>query len=91
MPDDPPARIGFAGVETFPDNFFSQEIWPLQRVFPKVSSAVVWSVLGALALGAAWYLSQPRFNPSERSAPASSSPFDNTPILEQIDDVARTV
>ena len=60
MPPDPPAHIGFAGVETFPDNFFGQEIWPLQKLVPGVRSVVVWSVIGALVLGAAWYLSKPR-------------------------------
>lgn len=60
MPKDPPAHIGFDGVETFPDNFFSQEIWPLQKLFPNVRSVVVWSVIGALVMASAWYLSKPR-------------------------------
>ena len=60
MPKDPPPHIGFAGVETFPDNFFSQEIWPLQKYFPSVKSVVVWSVIGALVMAVAWYLSEPR-------------------------------
>ena len=60
MPKDPPAQIGFAGVETFPDNFFSQEIWPHQKFFPGVKSVVVWSILGALVMAAAWYLREPR-------------------------------
>lgn len=60
MPKDPPAHIGFAGVETFPDNFFSQEIWPLQKFFPDVKSVVVWSTLGGLVMAGAWYLSEPR-------------------------------
>ena len=59
MPADPPAHLGFDGVETFPDNFFSQEIWPLQRLAPRLHSAVVWSVIGALVMAAAWYLREP--------------------------------
>ena len=27
LPDEPPARIGFAGVETYPKNFFAAETW----------------------------------------------------------------
>jgi len=59
MPPDPPAHLGFKGVETFPDNFFSQEIWPLQRLAPGVHSTLVWSVIGALVMAAAWYLREP--------------------------------
>jgi 3-mercaptopyruvate sulfurtransferase SseA/sterol desaturase/sphingolipid hydroxylase (fatty acid hydroxylase superfamily) len=59
MPAEPPAHIGFAGVESFPDNFFSQEVWPLQKLFPKVHSGIVWSVIGALVLATAWYLREP--------------------------------
>lgn len=60
MPDEPPERLGFKGVETFPDNFFSQEIWPLQKYIPRVHSKVAWGVIGALVLGIAWYLHEPR-------------------------------
>ncbi len=58
MPDEPPARIGFAGVESFPDNFFSQEAWPLQKLLPRAHGAVAWSVIGALVLTVAWVLSR---------------------------------
>ena len=60
MPADPPAHLGFGGVETFPDNFFGQEIWPLPKLLPRVHSTVVWSIIGALVLAAAWYLREPR-------------------------------
>jgi sterol desaturase/sphingolipid hydroxylase (fatty acid hydroxylase superfamily) len=59
MPAEPPTKIGFAGVETFPDNFFSQEIWPLERLWPGMKSKVVWSVIGALAMAVAWSLRGP--------------------------------
>jgi 3-mercaptopyruvate sulfurtransferase SseA/sterol desaturase/sphingolipid hydroxylase (fatty acid hydroxylase superfamily) len=60
MPDEPPPQLGFAGVETFPDNFFSQEIWPLERLWPSLHSKVAWSVIGALVMAGAWYLHEPR-------------------------------
>ena len=60
MPPDPPARLGFDGVETFPDNFFSQEIWPLQKLAPGVKSVVFWTIVGAVVMSVAWYLSKPR-------------------------------
>ena len=60
MPADPPPHLGFAGVETFPDNFFSQEIWPLERLWPGLHSKVAWSVIGALVMAGAWYLHEPR-------------------------------
>jgi len=59
MPPDPPAHLGFNGVESFPDSFFSQEIWPLQRLAPGLHSTVVWSVIGALVMAGAWYLREP--------------------------------
>jgi len=60
MPADPPAHLGFVGVETYPDNFFTQEIWPLERLWPGMHNKVVWSVIGALVMAAAWYLHEPR-------------------------------
>ena len=60
MPADPPTHIGFDGVETFPDNFFSQEVWPLQKLAPRVKSVVFWTLVGAVVMSAAWYLSKPR-------------------------------
>jgi 3-mercaptopyruvate sulfurtransferase SseA/sterol desaturase/sphingolipid hydroxylase (fatty acid hydroxylase superfamily) len=60
MPADPPAHIGFRGVETFPDNFFSQEVWPIQKLAPGVKSVVFWSMVGAAVMATAWYLSKPR-------------------------------
>ena len=59
MPADPPAHLGFTGVETFPDNFFSQEIWPLERLWPSLHSKVAWSIIGAIVMAAAWYLHEP--------------------------------
>ncbi|MEW5852850.1 MAG: rhodanese-like domain-containing protein [Myxococcota bacterium] len=60
MPDQPPPRLGFAGVETFPKSFFAQEAWPLTRLLPSTR----WGTLTASAVGAGvlvlgWVLHQP--------------------------------
>ena len=60
MPPDPPAHLGFAGVETFPENFFSQEAWPLQKLAPGLKSTIAWTIIGALVMAVAWYLREPR-------------------------------
>lgn len=61
MPPDPPKKIGFAGVEDFPETFFAQEIWPLQRALPSLRSRrFAANVVGVLVLSGAWYLHTPR-------------------------------
>ena len=86
MPPDPPAHLGFDGVETFPDNFFSQEIWPLQRLAPGLHSAVVWSVIGALVMAAAWYLREPHGSrpdtPMLGESAAASQPSGVSPAMD---------
>lgn len=37
MPDRDPDHLGFAGVETFPRNFFSQAVWPMQQFAPALA------------------------------------------------------
>ncbi len=32
VPDGPPRKLGFPGVESFPHNFFTSSLWPLQRL-----------------------------------------------------------
>lgn len=59
MPADPPAQIGFAGVDTYPGNFFSQEIWPLERLWPSMKNKWVWSIVGALVMATLWYFREP--------------------------------
>ena len=59
MPSEPPPRLGFRGVETYPDNFFSQEVWPLQRLWPRLHNKPAWSVIGVLVMAGAWYLHEP--------------------------------
>ena len=56
VPDHPPERIGFAGVETFPRFFLAQAIWPLPRWMPQSRGwTLVASLLGALLLAAGGY------------------------------------
>ena len=60
LPPQPPRKLGFPGVEQFPSDFFGQEVWPLQRVAPRVRATALWSLAGLAALGVAWYLHAPR-------------------------------
>ena len=53
MPDEPPARIGFPGVETFPRTFFGHVAWPLQRWVPGRPGRVAGVAVGVIAVGAA--------------------------------------
>jgi 3-mercaptopyruvate sulfurtransferase SseA/sterol desaturase/sphingolipid hydroxylase (fatty acid hydroxylase superfamily) len=60
MPDRPPARLGFAGVETFPTNFFSQSIWPLQKAVPALSDhQLAASLVGVALIATAWFVHSP--------------------------------
>jgi 3-mercaptopyruvate sulfurtransferase SseA/sterol desaturase/sphingolipid hydroxylase (fatty acid hydroxylase superfamily) len=54
MPDHPPARLGFAGAESMPDDFLGQQGWPLVR--PLARQRWVSSALGAALLAGAWQL-----------------------------------
>ncbi len=83
MPDDPPEHIGFQGVEAFPENFFAQEIWPLQKFVPRIHSKVGWSLAGLVLMAVAWYLHEPHAQiahtpmlgePAAASQPASALP-----------------
>lgn len=56
MPREPPRALGFAGVEVFPRNFFTQSLWPLPRLLRRGPLAD--AVFTALAVGlfmAAWW------------------------------------
>tara|TARA_B100000609_G_scaffold193282_1_gene184450 strand:- start:1471 stop:3339 length:1869 start_codon:yes stop_codon:yes gene_type:complete len=61
MPDDPPKKLGFHGVEEFPEEFFGHAAWPLQMVLPHTKTmAVIGGVFGFAVLGAGWYFAQPK-------------------------------
>jgi sterol desaturase/sphingolipid hydroxylase (fatty acid hydroxylase superfamily) len=53
MPDEPPARIGFPGVEMFPRSFFGQAAWPLQRFVRGRRGRWAGVAVGAVSLAAA--------------------------------------
>lgn len=53
LPENPPARLGYAGVEAMPRDFFSHAIWPITSRWTAVASG-----LGLVLLGGMYYLSQ---------------------------------
>lgn len=97
MPDNPPARLGFAGVEEFPKNFFTHAIWPLQHFVPALSrNKIIAGALGVALISLGWIVHKP----STASAPtpmfgeptASSQPVVEDPPTAAAygaDDAAR--
>lgn len=76
MPDEPPAKLGFDGVETFPKDFLSQSAWPLSAWPPTRKVAPALGV-GVLALGA--WLHAPRgATEGDFSAPLFGEPAATT-------------
>jgi 3-mercaptopyruvate sulfurtransferase SseA/sterol desaturase/sphingolipid hydroxylase (fatty acid hydroxylase superfamily) len=64
MPGYPPPKLGFAGVETFPRDFFSQMAWPLPMLVPAGTPGRVLSVTGGVAVvGLGFVLAQPPGGP----------------------------
>ncbi|MFZ9887731.1 MAG: rhodanese-like domain-containing protein [Myxococcota bacterium] len=60
MPAEPPPKIGFAGVETFPTNFLSQAAWPLGRWLGQGSGATAMaSLFGLVIVGGGFVLASP--------------------------------
>lgn len=52
MPSQPPQKLGFHGVETFPKDFLGHTSWPLQQwLKPSGRSKVVGWVMGVVLLG----------------------------------------
>ncbi len=55
MPDHPPTKLGYPGMEELPEDFFGQQVWQLGRWIPVHQRRGVLSALGAVALaGALW-------------------------------------
>ena len=57
IPDEPPAKLGFVGVETYPRDFLSQTAWPLSAWEPLRSAA---PLLGVGIIGLGIWLHVPR-------------------------------
>jgi thiosulfate/3-mercaptopyruvate sulfurtransferase len=65
VPDHPPAKLGFAGVETFPRDFFSQQAWPLPALVPDGSAKpAITAFAGLLVLGTGFVVAQPPSGPA---------------------------
>lgn len=57
LPGHTPRKLGFVGVEAFPDDFFSQVIWPVQRWVPVVARRRWLAVgLGVALLAVAYWV-----------------------------------
>ena len=78
LPDHPPARIGFPGVEKVPEDFFGQLIWPLPLTLARArgtgfagSVAGVGVLVSLVALSRPPTVETPMFDePAARSQPA---------------------
>ncbi|MBO6940401.1 MAG: sterol desaturase family protein [Deltaproteobacteria bacterium] len=68
LPDEPPKKLGFPGVERFPKNFFVASAWPLTRVIPSKAQVAAGTVLGVAILGAGYLLAMPKEHTSSSSA-----------------------
>lgn len=65
LPDHPPAKIGFPGVDKVPQDYFGQLVWPLGLLVPPLQhTTVLGSVMGVGVLGALYALSQPPAAPT---------------------------
>ncbi len=73
VPNHPPARIGFPGVERFPKTFFSQTAWPIGTLLPPALREGASTVLGVLLLASGAWLLTP--------GPARTAPEGATPML----------
>ena len=59
MPAHPPAKLGFPGIDTFPKDYFAQQIWPLPGMLPGPRHPIVWTAVGVAVMSAAWLMRSP--------------------------------
>ncbi|MFK8004551.1 MAG: rhodanese-like domain-containing protein [Polyangiales bacterium] len=93
MPDTPPARLGFPGVEDYPKSFFAAEVWPLGNIGSKGRARALSSAIAVALLAGAWWLHLP---PERTTSPtpmlgetqASSRPSDSGAVLDAYSDSA---
>lgn len=86
LPDHPPRRIGYVGVEQMPRDFFAQEAWQLSRWVPALrrTPALV-SLAGVGVLATGWVLHQPRTVPTpllgEQAAASQPAGAARSPVV----------
>jgi 3-mercaptopyruvate sulfurtransferase SseA/sterol desaturase/sphingolipid hydroxylase (fatty acid hydroxylase superfamily) len=74
LPDHPPARIGFPGVEKVPEDFFGQLSWPLGLAVPALQRThVLNSVMGIGVVAMLYAASQPPKAPTPMFGEPSAS------------------
>ena len=60
LPDHPPRKLGYEGVEDMPQNFFGQQAWQLGDWAPALrSSPAPLAMAGILVVGTGWILHTP--------------------------------
>jgi 3-mercaptopyruvate sulfurtransferase SseA/sterol desaturase/sphingolipid hydroxylase (fatty acid hydroxylase superfamily) len=96
MPDEPPKKLGFAGVEDFPTDFFGQMAWPLWSDAARLGGArkLVSASLGAGVLAFGWWAHLPASaslpsTPMFGEVAASSQPAARTGFAYATDDAQR--
>lgn len=88
MPKDPPPKLGFHGVEDFPKDFFSQTVWPLQRLLPAgLAKGSLPAALGLLLLTGFYFAHLPtlarRAVPPQLAGLAGESLAASQPTLKE--------
>lgn len=76
LPNDAPARIGFAGVERFPRDFFGQMAWPLGALLPATRWSRVVAAIAGLALISVGYAYAEPHLPSAQPRTSKHLPTD---------------
>ena len=56
LPDHPPKRIGFRGMDDHPRDFFGQVVWPLHRHLPEATPRWLASAIGGVIVCVALYI-----------------------------------
>lgn len=72
MPEEPPAKLGYAGVDRMPKDFFAQALWPISGLMKRGPAlGALSSMLGLLLLSGLYMLAQGQ---SALAGPRAESP-----------------